>query len=351
MLSFLVFLFIVSFLIVIHEAGHFIIARRNGVKVERFCIGFGPQILKKKIKDVEFAIGLIPLGGYVKLAGENERESKGYDFEYLSKPINVRAKIVLAGPLTNYICAFLFFSLMFMVGHQILLPVVGDFLKDSPAKKAGIKKGDVIVEVDGKKIENWQQLQKIVFNCKGKTLSVKVKRDSKILDFKIKPTKREYRDILGRKRKVYFLGIIAKGNTKTKKYPFFRAIFEGAKLLFFLTLMIFKALFLMIIRVLPFREALTGPLGIYYLTKKVVHIGLGAIFHFIGVLSLSLAIFNILPFPILDGGHLLFLSLEKIRKKRLSPQIEDLINNIALSLLIFLVILVFINDIFRFVIK
>ncbi len=326
-------------------------ARRQGVKVERFCIGFGPLLLRRKIKDVEFALALIPLGGYVKLAGESEAEARGYEYEYLSKSVGSRAKIVLAGPLVNYIFAFLFFSLMFMVGYQSLIPKIGGFLENSPAKKTGLKKGDVIVEVDGKKVKEWQDLQKIVFNSKGKELFLKVKRGSQNLEFRVKPVKREYRDLLGKKKQTYFLGIIASGQTRTKKYPFFKAFIEGGKLLFFLTGMIFRALWLMVLRVLPFKEALTGPLGIYYLTKQVVHIGLGAVFHFVGVLSLSLAIFNILPFPILDGGHLLFLGIEKMRKRRLTPKAEEIINNIALSLLIMLVVLVFVNDIFKFVIK
>jgi len=351
MISLLIFIAIICFLIILHEWGHFIVARLNGVKVEKFSIGFGPVIFKKKIKETEFLISLLPLGGYVKLAGDDPQEFKGKDEEFLSKPCGIRARIVLGGPLLNYLFAFIFISLVFMVGAPTIEPIVGKVMDDFPAKQAGLKEGDRILEVNSHPIDSWKELQQEVLKSKGKRLLLKIKRDSQVLNISITPKQTLHQTIFGIKQRRFLIGITPLGKVSFKKYPFWVALVKGFKTLIFFTVLIFKSLFYMVIGALSFKEAVTGPLGMYYITKEAVRVGISAVLHLVGIVNLSLAIFNLLPFPVLHGGHLLFLLLEKIRKKRISPQVEEWINKFALSVLILLIIFVFLNDISRFVVN
>ena len=154
-----VFVIVLSVLIVIHEFGHFLVARKSGVRVEKFAIGFGKELLKIKGKETDFSICLFPLGGYVKLAGENRAELKGADNEFFSQPASTRIKIVFAGPLFNYILAFMLFWLIAMLGFPYHDNVVGKVLDGYPAKEAGVKENDRIVEVNGKKVADWYDLK------------------------------------------------------------------------------------------------------------------------------------------------------------------------------------------------
>ena len=146
----LVFIAVISFLIVTHEFGHFIVARLSSIDVEKFSIGFGPVIFKKKFKSTLFLICAIPLGGYVKLAGDNRSELKGKNYEFFSKPPGVRAKVIFAGPLFNYLFSFLILWILFVVGMPYLEAVVGGTVDDSPAYNAGLQEGDQILEINGR---------------------------------------------------------------------------------------------------------------------------------------------------------------------------------------------------------
>ena len=350
-MALLVFIFIICILIVLHEWGHFLVARLHGVRVEKFYIGFGPSVFKKKIKETEVGVALVPLGGYVKLAGDEESSFKGNRDEYLSQSPGIRARIILAGPLFNYLLSFLFFVLVFTLGFPQFLPHVGRVLEGFPAHKAGLRPSDLILEINGEKIYSWQDLQSKILESRGEPLNLKIKRDSKVFTLRVKPSLKEYKNLWGRPKKVFLLGITPSGKAVYKRYPLKRAVLEAGRTLFFFTRITLQALFYMFTGTLSLREAVTGPLGIYYITKEAVHAGISAVFNLLGLLSLSLAIFNLLPFPVLDGGHLLFLALERIRKKRISVRVEEWINRFAISILVLLVIFVFINDISRFVLR
>lgn len=349
MISLLIFLFILGILIIVHEFGHFIIAKRMGVKIEKFSLGFGPQILSKKKNDTQYSIRAIPLGGYVKFAGDSLEEYKGNNYEYMSKSPGQRARIIFFGSLLNYLLGFLCFWFIFFVGYPTLTTKVGGLIDGLGAKDAGIKVGDRIVAIDGKKVELWMDLQNIIQNKKADTLTrLSVLRDNKEYTIDVKIEERQLEDPLGEKRNVGLLGIAPEGEIIKVRHGFIEAFLLGINKTKELTIMTYKALWRMITGKLSLRESVTGPLGIFYITSKVASVGIIALLHLIAVLSVSLAIFNLLPLPVLDGGHILLLGIEKIRGRTLSLKTERIITQIGLTLIISLAVLVTYNDLIRF---
>ena len=348
MVTFFVFIFILSILIVVHEFGHFIAARRLGVRVENFSLGFGPVLLKKKKRDTEYAISAIPLGGFVKLAGDNLEEYKGEPYEYYSQSPGRRFQIIFCGPLLNYILGFLFFWLIFFVGYPTLTTRVGGLMDGFGAKEAGIQAGDKIAAVDGVKVDYWEDLQKMIQDKKAAAkATLTVLRENKEFVVEVKIKQKEIGDQLGQKRSVGLIGIIPFGDVVEVRHGFLQSLMLGAKETLELTFLSYRGLWLMITRKLSVSESVTGPLGIFYITSKATSIGLIAVLHLIAVLSISLAIFNLLPLPILDGGHILFLAIEKIRGKTLSLKVERIITKIGMTFIVTLATFVTFNDILR----
>ncbi|MBN2120661.1 MAG: RIP metalloprotease RseP [Candidatus Omnitrophica bacterium] len=341
------FILILGVLIIVHEFGHFLAARRLGVKVDKFAIGFGPPIFKRRIKDFDFLICSIPLGGYVKLAGDSLTECKGKSFEYFSKPPGIRAVIVGIGPVFNYILAWLIFAVIFTIGFASPDPssTIGELKENYPAQASGLKEDDVIVEIDSKKVQSWQELTSMIHNFQGRYLNIKVKRGSQVIDFRLEP-RRETQEVFGKKHEVSLIGIAPK--VYTVKYPFYEALGQAGIHIVKLTILTLKALFRIFTGSIPIRDSLVGPFGMYVISSDVARLGLVPLLSFVGLISMSLAIFNFLPLPILDGGHLFFLLLEKLRKKPLSPKIEDVINQIGFVFLVILGIFVLYNDFLRF---
>lgn len=349
MIGLLVFILVLSILIVVHEFGHFIMAKRVGVKVEQFSLGFGPKLFKKTAKDTEYSISAIPLGGYVKLAGDNMEEYKGENNEYFSQPPGRRFQIIFFGPFLNYVLGFLCFWLIFFTGYPTLTTKVGGLLEGFGAKKAGIYVGDKITAVDGKKVAYWEDLQKIIQSKKTQTeVLLTIVRDDKELNIEVPIREKQMQDVLGESKNVGLLGITPFDELVIVRHGFLQSFFLGVSKTWELTALTFKGLWRIIIGKLSVRESVTGPLGIFYITSKAASMGVIAVIHLIAVLSVSLAIFNILPLPVLDGGHIFFLAIEKVRGKALSVKTERIITQIGLSVIVSLAILVTYNDVLRF---
>jgi regulator of sigma E protease len=349
MISLLVFLAILGVLIIVHEFGHFIIAKKVGVKVEKFSLGFGPAILKKKGGETEYTINSIPLGGYVKLAGDNLEEYKGNPNDYLSKKPGARAAIIFFGPLLNYTLGILFFWLIFFVGYPTLTTKVGSLIDDMGAKAAGIQPGDKITAVAGEKVALWEDLQKIIQSQEGgKVVKLSVLRGDKEFPLDVKVTAKEFNDVLGKKRSVGLLGIAPSDEIIKVRHGIFKSFFLSLEKTWELTVLTYNGLWRMITGKLSMRETMTGPIGIFIITAKVSGMGIIALLHLMALLSISLAIFNLLPFPALDGGHIALLAVEKIRGKYLSLKTERIITQIGYTLIIFLAVIVTYNDIVRF---
>lgn len=343
-----IFVIVLSFLIIVHEFGHFIIAKRTGVKVEKFSLGFGPALLKRKKKGTEYTINAVLLGGYVKLAGDNMEEWHKKSDEFLSKRPSQRAAIVFAGPLLNYIMGLLVLWFVFLAGFPTLTTKVGGLIDKLGAKDAGIQVKDKIIAVDGKEVRFWEDLQKIIqAKSNDSVVKLSVLRDSNEYVFEVKVKTKEFNDPLGGKHTVGLLGIVPDDEFVNIKHGFFESFSLSLKRTWEMTAMTYKGLWFMMTGKLSMRESVTGPLGIFYVTSKAASIGFIAVLHLIAVLNVSLAIFNLLPLPVLDGGHIFFLIIEKIRGKPLDIKAERVITQIGFAFIITLAIFVTYNDLNR----
>ncbi|HAZ09771.1 MAG TPA: RIP metalloprotease RseP [Candidatus Omnitrophica bacterium] len=349
MLSLVSFIVVLSILVIVHEFGHFIVAKRMGVRVEKFSIGFGPEIAGITKAETRYSISIIPLGGYVKLAGETGAEGvKLEKWEYFSRPVGERIKIIFAGPLLNYILAFLIFSFVFMAGSPTLTTTIGKVMPGYPAESAGLKTGDKILNINGKDVVFWEDVTKIIHASRSVEMKILVGRDTERINLLVMPKSQDMKTIFGSSKKISIIGIAPSDEVVYVKYGFLKSIYMGAERLWTLTYITCRALWASITGAIPVKESMTGPIGIFYITGQAAKLGLVYLLQLMGVLSASLAIFNLLPVPVLDGGHILFLIIEKIRKKPVSFKIQENVTQVGMGLLIVLMVFVFYNDFMRF---
>lgn len=344
-----IFLILLGILIVVHEFGHFLAALSVKIRVERFSVGFGRKVYSRRKKDTEFAISAIPLGGYVKLAGDNLKEYTGKDDEYYSKTPLQRMRVIFFGPLFNYLLGWLVFSLVFFLGYPTLTTKIAEPKKGFGAEAAGLKTQDRILSIDGQPVKYWEQMQKIIqYKKEGQEVRLLVERGQEKLEFMVRIKEDKLEDAVGIKRSIGLLGIIPAGEIVKVRHGILSSLGLGLQRCWFLTSLTYKAFWRMLSGKLSVRESVTGPLGVFYITSKSAELGFIALLHLLATLSVSLAVFNLLPLPILDGGHIVLLFLEKIRKKPLSTRVEELVNQLGLTLVITLAIFITLNDLFRF---
>lgn len=347
MIALLIFLFILGLLIVVHEFGHYASAKRLGVKVEEFSLGFGPRILFKKKGGTEYSISAIPLGGYVKFAGDTPEEYKGNSDEYLAQSPGRRARIIFCGPLLNYLLGFLCFWVILFAGYPTLTTKVGGLIDGFGAKEAGLKVGDKIIAVDGVKVDYWEDLQKMVQEKGPVRARLSIIRDNQEQGIDVEIKAKELDDIFGAKRSIGLLGITPFDEIVKVRHGFFESFGLGIQKTWALSALTYKALWRMATGNLSLRDSVTGPLGIFYITSKAASLGIIAVLHLIAVLSISLAIFNLLPLPVLDGGHLFLLIIEKIRGRPLNVKVDRIITQAGITMMICLALLVTYNDLSR----
>jgi len=348
MISLLIFLFVLGILILVHEFGHFTIAKKIGVRVEKFSLGFGPKILSMTKNNTEYRLNIVPLGGYVKLAGDSLQDFQGKPDEYMSTTTQARAAIIFGGPLLNYILGFLCFWFIFFAGYPTLTTKVGGLVDGFGAKEAGMQMGDKIISVDGKKVEYWEDLQAAIQNKKSApSVRISVLRENKELNLDVKIKEKSVDDQLGQKRSVGIIGIIPFDEFVKIRHGIAESFILGIKKTLGLTFLTYTALWRMVGGKLSVRESMTGPLGIFFITSKAASLGVIALLHLVAVLSVSLAIFNLLPIPVLDGGHILFLLIEKLRGKALGLKAERIVTQIGLTVIFSLAIVATYNDLMR----
>ncbi len=416
------FLIVIGILVFVHEFGHFIMAKRAGVRVEKFSLGMGPKLFGYKKGDTEYVISALPLGGYVKMAGENpDEEPTGATDEFQSKTVWQRVKIAATGPLTNIVLAFVVMPLIFVIGVNVLPARVGFVEKDSPAaragfqagdtidtinsrsvadwekaemlialnpdtdlsvtidrsgekkhlilkpeldpkhnigvsglfpdfpaevgglspgfpaEKAGLKVNDKITAVDGKSIKYWFEFSSTVKKSEGNLTTITVERDGRKEQIKVTPTLSDG---------VYVIGIKPLVRLEFKKY----GLLDSIRLGFNKTIESVDMTFTTLKKLLTFNlsiKTLGGPVMIAQMSGKAAAAGLSSFLYFLAMISISLGVLNLLPIPILDGGLILFLVIEAIRKKPLERRTMEIAQSVGAACLIALIVVVSYNDIMR----
>lgn len=430
------FIVALSILIVVHEWGHFITAKRLGIKVERFSLGFGPKIFSKIHDGTEFLLCLIPVGGYVKMAGDERSHHTGRTDEFYSKSPGERALVVINGPVVNFILAYICFVVVFLFGFpglstrigfiedgspaqragllagdkitaidskkvygwesleyrlegndprpvavtverdgtaitEILQPVVkreknhlglsveykdigvrpvsysnviGDVLEGKPAQKAGLQKGDRIRSINGNKISTWEEIQDAVKNSPDAKVTVIVLRAGKEISNTIELLLETVKDASGTKKEIRIIGIVPVFEFDAFRFSLFDSIYYGAEELVYITQKTYQALWGMVTGTVSAGKNVGGPVLIFTVFQAAANEGLTHWVFILGVVSASLAIFNLLPVIPLDGGHLFLFAIEKLRGKALSPKLDEYIARAGFSLIILLTIFVFYAD-------
>lgn len=445
---------ILGILIVVHEAGHFAVAKRLGVRVIRFSIGYPPKIWGLRRGETEYAIGATPLGGYVRMLGDEvgedlgSEDTEGYlkeveldllssingdgfalkqadghadeillpiarrlaaagsevqaheiaqaEFHRSLKPeesmlleeaasatsiaqaikalsarhpqrllerfrlrafpnqrLATRIAIVLAGPFANILFAPILMTFVFMYGVPRLLPVVGELQPAMPAAQAGLKTGDVITSINGAPTSSWMDLSSTVKSSHGAPITIKVDRPAKDktehLVFKIKPRREVEKTIYGTEAPAWIIGVLPHGDEAIDRVGLFSAVYRGVASTISMAETLVIGIAEMIDGTTPVRQALGGPIMIAQMAGREAHEGLANVATFVVMLSLELGIINLLPVPMLDGGHLLFFIFEGVRGKPLKLRHRELALQVGLFLLVALMAFVIFNDIARIV--
>ncbi|MEE8139309.1 MAG: RIP metalloprotease RseP [Alphaproteobacteria bacterium] len=352
------FLFILTVIVFFHELGHYAVARANGVRVEVFSIGFGPELFGWNSKSgTRWKVSLLPLGGYVKMFGETmsgagdeeaaelTEEEKSVSFH--QKRVGQRAAIVVAGPLANFLLAIVVLSVLFATdGQPFTPPVAGVIQPGSAAEASGMKAGDRFVMVDGQAIERFEDVQVIVRMAPGRELIIVVHRDGREITLKAVPKHHTVVDRFGNETKMGLLGVSRSGPIYVRHGPVesvYRAVLDTWRISVFTLEAVGQ-----IITGARSADGLGGPIRIAQLSGQVAELGLSKLFWFLAVLSMNLGLINLFPIPMLDGGHLVFYGIEAIQGRAVSDRFMEYGFRIGLGLVVSLFVFVTVQDLLRF---
>jgi regulator of sigma E protease len=336
-------------LIVFHEFGHFLFAKLSGVGVLTFSVGFGPKVWVVKRGETEYALSAFPLGGYVKMVGEDPDEQvspQDVEKSFAHKSLTKRIAIVAAGPVFNLLLAVVLLMLVFtFYGVPAMSTQVSGVEKGSPAEKAGIQKGDRIVAIDGVPVNEWEDLSSRIKGGGGKPLAIQLRRGEESINITVQPMQKEGRTIFGERKDDWIIGIgsqvtIEKGKPGMAVVRAFYQTYETCKI----TL---QAFYKMILGDVSPRN-IGGPILIAQMAGEQAQEGLGSFLAFLAVLSINLGVLNLLPVPVLDGGHLLFFFVEAIIRKPVAVKYREMAQQVGICLLALLMVYAFYNDIVRF---
>jgi regulator of sigma E protease len=345
------FLILLGVLIFVHEFGHFIVAKLVGVKVLKFSLGFPPAMIKRKWGETEYILSWIPLGGYVKLLGEDPESDEEIPPEELpraftSKSLPARMAVILAGPLSNYLLAIVLICAGYVAGWPVLVSDVGKVIDGTPAMAAGFKAGDKVTAINGESVWRWDDMRAIISRNPGRKITVTVDRDGSRIDLTVTPRLAEHKDPLG--EQVGQIGVAPSG--KTVKLGFAAALHEGVRFSVYLTELVLKTL-VKLVKMQISAKALSGPITIVQASGESLKAGVFSFIFLMSYISINLAIINLLPVPILDGGHLLFFVIEAITRRPVTGRVREVAVQFGLLFIAFLFALVIYNDISRIVTK
>lgn len=328
MLTVILALVLFLFLIFPHELGHFMMARAVGVKVNEFAFGMGPAVWQKQGKETLYSIRIFPVGGFCAMEGENEESD--HEGAFNNKPWWAKILVLIAGAAMNVLIAVVVMSVIILISGTATT-TVDKVENESPAQIAGLKQGDKIEYISGKKIEDWNNVSKSIGN-KGKKIEIKVSRNGKYETFKINPRKEKDRYVIG------ITPVIEKSPSK--------AIIGGFKSTWYITRQMYKSLGMLASGNVAMKDV-SGPVGMIGLVHQSAARGLISFFYLVALISLNLAIFNLLPLPALDGGRIIFVIIRMITGKAITDKQEAMVHGAGMVLLLSLMVFVTWNDIIK----
>jgi len=347
------FVVVLGVLIFFHELGHFLAAKYFGVKVLKFSLGFGPKLVGRQVGETEYLISALPLGGYVKMLGENPDEEEeplppeDAERSFSNKHAAKRISIVAAGPIFNLLLALLIFCGFYMAaGVHVMTTEIGEVRENSPAGQAGFLKGDVITAVDGRETTDWSQLKKRIQGNTGQPIEITLRRgkDSKLLT--VAPEISVTHNIFGEEIRTPLIGIVAAGTFEKVDLGPAEAIAEGFRKTWEIISLTCLTVVKLIQRVIPM-ETVGGPILIGQMTGQLAQENWLHLIPFTAVISVNLGILNLLPVPVLDGGFIVLLLIELIIGRPLQIKKREWLQKIGIFLLILLMVFVIVNDIKR----
>ncbi|HNS31744.1 MAG TPA: RIP metalloprotease RseP [bacterium] len=338
-----------SVIILVHEAGHFFFAKKVGIRVEKFSLGFGPKLFSVKKGDTVYQVCLILFGGFVKMAGDDYGEKEKFEkWEYMGKSPGHRAQVIVAGSLNNLLLGLVLLVPVFILGVPGYEGTkIGSFVEGLPAEKSGLQVGDEVLEVNGVSCTEWfdvlMNIRASIDNDNTADILLKVKRNGEILQFSVAPASySESADISA--KAVFILGISPM--EKMEKYNFLGAVARAGKEFNKMIYGIFMAMKMLFTRQVSAKQ-LTGPIGIAQWGAEIVHYGLGKFLYFMAFISVNLGIINLMPFPVLDGGHLFGIFIERITGVTPRQKTLEIVQYVGIICIIFLALYVTYNDILR----
>jgi len=355
MTTLVAFIIVLGILIFFHELGHFLLAKLNGVGVLKFSLGFGPALIRKRIGETEYRLSALPLGGYVKMLGEDKDEGEAETMHidpaksFARKSFKVKAAIVAAGPGFNLVLAFLIYTIIAWVGIPTLSPKIGEVQGKSPAYEAGLMRGDRIVSVAGTPIKAWGEIPALLEKTGGTSIDIIIERHAKEFMVHVQPRMTKAKNIFGEEIQHPIIGISPAGETFDTRYGPISGIGYGLGQCWWVIKITGIAFGKIINGTINIKESLGGPILIAQVSGKSFKAGAMPFFALIAFISINLALINILPIPILDGGYLLLFLIERITGKPIKDRPREIAQQVGLFLLVLLMLFAFYNDIARII--
>lgn len=337
-------------LVFLHELGHFLVAKKAGVGVLTFSIGFGPKVLVRRYGETEYCVSAFPLGGYVKMVGEDPRDdvsSGDLDRSFAHRSLASRIAIVAAGPGANFLLAMAVFLFVFMVfGVPYRTAEIGGVKAGSPAAGAGLQAGDRVVMVGDRPIRSWDQLSAEVRTSGGRPMHLGVARGEREFPVTLSPTRGETQNLLGEVEETWLIGIQSAGTVEVERRNPLTAAWLSVSRTVELSLLTLEVLAKMVVGRVD-SSNLGGPVMIAQLAGEQAQRGIANYLFLVALLSINLGVLNLLPIPMLDGGHLLFFLIEAVRGKPLDVRQRERAQQMGLVMLLFVMVYAFYNDLAR----
>ncbi|MBD5607402.1 MAG: RIP metalloprotease RseP [Desulfovibrio sp.] len=366
LVTILAIILVLGGLIFFHELGHFLVARILGMGVSTFSLGFGPKLLKHKFGKTEYALSLVPLGGYVALVGESDSADIPEDFtkeeSFALRPAWQRLLVIAAGPIANILLAwFICWFLAWNWGVPVLQPVIGGLQADSPALRAGLEVGDRILSIDGERVNSWEEMSEAIARSDGRPMRVEVLRPEKreppgdasdetgtVIPLVISAEKSVRKSIFGEDETAWLIGVRAGNAVSTQPEGFLDASVAGARQTWEMVALTWKGFVKLAQRVVPL-DQVGGPIMIAQMVGERAHQGLPGLLALTALISVNLGVLNLLPIPVLDGGQIMFCIYEMIFRRPLPLKAQDYATRVGLFLLIALMVLATFNDVWRLI--